>query len=91
MKRYIIERNLPGAGNLTAEELQAISKISCDVLSKMGPQIQWSQSYVSDDKIYCVYTAANEDLIYEHARLGGFPANSVSEIAYVIDPTTAGL
>lgn len=89
MKRFMIERNLPGAGNLTAEELKSISKTSCDVLSKMGPQIQWSQSYVSDDKIYCVYTAANEELIFEHARFGGFPANSVSEIASIIDPTTA--
>lgn len=89
MKRFMIERNLPGAGNLTAEELKSISKTSCDVLSKMGPQIQWSQSYVSDDKIYCIYTAANEELIFEHAERGGFPANSVSEIASIIDPTTA--
>lgn len=89
MKRFMIERNLPGAGNLTAEELKSISKTSCDVLSKMGPQIQWSQSYVSDDKIYCIYTAANEELIFEHAERGGFPANSVSEIASIIDPTTS--
>lgn len=89
MKRFMIERNLPGAGNLTAEELKSISKTSCEVLRNMGPEIQWSQSFVTGDKIYCVYTAANEDMIFEHASLGGFPANAVSEIASIIDPSTA--
>jgi hypothetical protein len=90
MKNFIIERNLPGASNLTAEELKSISKTSCDVLNSMGPDIQWLHSHVAGDKIYCMYAAANEDLIYEHARKGGFPANAVTEVATQISPATAG-
>ena len=89
MPKYVIEREIPGAGKLSAQELQAISQKSCGVLNKMGPQIQWVQSYVTDDKIYCVYIAPNEEMVREHARQGGFPANSVSAIRSVIDPTTA--
>jgi hypothetical protein len=89
MPKYLIEREIPGAGNLSGQELQGISQTSCEVLQKMGPQIQWVQSYVTGDKVYCVYIAPNEELIREHARQGGFPANSVSEIKSIIDPTTA--
>lgn len=89
MPKFLIERELAGAGNLSPAELQAISQTSCGVLQKMGPQIQWLQSYVTGDKVYCVYIAPNEDMIREHARQGGFPANRVSEIKTVIDPTTA--
>lgn len=89
MPKFVIERELPGAGNLTAAELQAVSQKSCSVLQKMGPQIQWVQSYVTGDKIYCVYIAPNEEMIREHATQGGFPANRISEIKNVIDPTTA--
>ena len=89
MPKYVIERELPGAGQLSAETLQAISQKSCSVLSSLGPQIQWVQSYVTDDKIYCVYIAPNEDMVREHARQGGFPANSVAQVRAVIDPTTA--
>ncbi len=89
MPKYVIEREIPGAGKLSAQELQAISQKSCGVLSQMGPQIQWLQSYVTDDKIYCVYIAPNEEMVREHARKGKFPANSVSEITGMIDPTTA--
>ncbi len=89
MPKYIIERELPGAGNLSAQDLQAISQKSCGVLGQMGPQIQWVESYVTDDKIYCVYVAPNEDMVREHARLGEFPANRVSRVATMIDPTTA--
>ena len=89
MPKYLIEREIPGAGKLSVQELQAISQKSCRVLNKMGPQIQWVQSYVVDDKIYCVYIAPNEEMAREHARQGGFPANHVSEIKSVIDPTTA--
>lgn len=89
MPKFLIEREIPGAGNLTPEELQGISQTSCGVLQKMGPQIQWLQSYVTGDKIYCVYIAPNEAMIREHALAGGFPANRVSEIKTVIDPTTA--
>jgi hypothetical protein len=89
MPKYVIEREIPGAGNLTAEELQGISQKSCSVLSGMGPQIQWVQSFVTGDKVYCVYIAPNEEMVREHARQGGFPANSVSEVKSVIDPTTA--
>ncbi len=89
MPKYLIEREIPGAGKLSAPELQAISQKSCGVLGQMGPQIQWVQSYVTDDKIYCVYIAPNEEMVREHARQGGFPANSVSAIRSVIDPTTA--
>ncbi len=89
MPKYVIEREIPGAGNLTAEELQGISQKSCGVLAGMGPQIQWVQSYVTGDKVYCVYIAPNEEMVREHARQGGFPANSVAEVKSVIDPTTA--
>lgn len=89
MPRYLIEREIPGAGDLTAEQLQGISQKSCSVLRELGPDIQWVQSYVTDDKIYCVYIAPNEQLVREHARRGGFPANRVSEIFVGIDPTTA--
>jgi Protein of unknown function (DUF4242) len=89
MPKYVIEREIPGAGKLSSQELRAISQKSCGVLNKMGPQIQWVQSYVTGDKIYCVYIAANEELVREHAKQGGFPANRVSEVASVIDPTTA--
>jgi hypothetical protein len=87
---YVIEREIPGAGNLTAEELQAISQTSCGVLDEMGEDnIKWLHSYVTGDKIYCVYMAKNEDLVKEHAKKGGFPANSVAEVKNVIDPSTA--
>ncbi len=89
MPKYVIEREIPGAGKLSAQELQAISQKSCGVLNQMGPQIQWVQSYVTGDKLYCVYIAPNEEMVREHARQGGFPANRVSEIKSVIDPTTA--
>ncbi len=89
MPKYIIEREIPGAGNLTAEQLKAVSQTSCGVLQKMGPQIQWLQSYVTGDKIYCVYIAPDEATVREHAAQGGFPANAVSEVKTVIDPTTA--
>ena len=89
MPKYIIERNIPGAGKLSADELKGISQTSCGVLSTMGPQIQWLQSYVTGDKIYCVYIAPNEDMIRTHAQQGGFPANSVSEVMTIIDPITA--
>ncbi|MFM2139480.1 MAG: hypothetical protein RJA57_1787 [Bacteroidota bacterium] len=89
MPKYVIEREIPGAGNLTAEQLKAISQASCAVLNSMGPQIQWVHSYVTADKIYCVYNAPNEETIREHAKQGGFPANSVSRVSMVIDPTTA--
>jgi hypothetical protein len=89
MPKFLIEREIPGAGKLTPEQLQGISQKSCSVLGSMGPQIQWVQSYVTGDKIYCVYIAPNEQMVREHARLGGFPANHVSEIVEIIDPTTA--
>lgn len=89
MPKYIIEREIPGAGNLSPEELQGASKTSCGVLQEMGPQIQWVQSYVTDDKIYCVYIAPNEEAVKEHAEKGGFPANSISVVKAMIDPTTA--
>ena len=89
MPKYVIERDIPGAGKLSASELKAISQKSCGVLSNMGPQIQWLQSYVTDDKVYCVYIAPNETLIREHAKQGGFPANRISEVRTTIDPTTA--
>ena len=89
MPKYVIERDLPGAGKLDANELQAISRKSCDVLQKLGPEIQWLHSYVTDDKIYCVYTAPNEQLVREHAQQGGFPANRISEVKQIIDPKTA--
>lgn len=89
MPKYVIEREIPGAGKLTTAELQGISTKSCDVLRELGPSIQWVESYVTDDKIYCVYIAPNEALVREHARQGGFPANKVSQVRTVIDPTTA--
>lgn len=89
MPKYLIEREIPGAGSLSAEQLQAVSQTSCTVLQKMGPQIQWQQSYVTGDKVYCIYIAPNEDTIREHAQQGGFPANRISEIKTIIDPTTA--
>ena len=89
MPKYLIEREIPGAGKLSAQELQGISRKSYRVLNQMGPQIQWIQSYVTDDKIYCVYIAPNEKMVREHARQGGFPANRVSEIKSGIDSTTA--
>ena len=90
MPKYIIERNIPGASKLSQQELQAISQKSCSVLNKMGPQIQWVQSYVAGDKIYCVYIAPNEQMVRDHAKQGGFPANVVSEVKSIIDPTTGG-
>ena len=89
MPKFVIEREIPGAGNFTGEELQSISQTSCSVLRKLGYEIQWIQSYVTGDKIYCIYRAPNEGLIKEHALLGGFPANRISEISTTIDPTTA--
>jgi cell division inhibitor SulA len=89
MPKYIIEREIPNAGALSAAELKAISQKSCGVLQQLGPSIQWVQSYVTEDKITCVYIAPNADIIREHARLGGFPADRVLEIATLIDPTTA--
>jgi cell division inhibitor SulA len=89
MPKYVIEREVPGVGKMPPEQLQAISQTSCGVLQKLGTQIQWVQSYVTADKIYCIYIAPNEEIVREHARQGGFPANQVSEIKTVIDPTTA--
>lgn len=89
MPKYLIERDLPGAGQLSSDNLQAISQKSCSVLKELGPQIQWVQSYVTDDKIYCVYIAPNAEMIKQHAEQGGFPANRISEIKVGIDPTTA--
>lgn len=89
MPKYLIEREIPGAGNLSAQELQGISQKSCDVLQEMGPQIQWVESFVTADKVYCVYVAPNEAAVREHAQKGGFPADRISEVKSVIDPTTA--
>jgi len=89
MPKYLIERELPGAGALSTEQLGGLSRKSCGVLRNLGPQVQWVHSYVTADKIYCVYIAPSEELVREHARLGGFPANRVSEITTMIDPTTA--
>jgi uncharacterized protein DUF4242 len=89
MPKFLIEREIPGAGDLKPEELQAISQKSCSVLQEMGPQIQWVESYVTGDKVYCVYIAPDETAVREHAQRGGFPANRVSEIKGMIDPTTA--
>ncbi|MGF7216174.1 hypothetical protein GGR92_002339 [Spirosoma lacussanchae] len=89
MPKYVIERDIPGAGTLSADQLKGISQTSCGVLSTMGPQIQWLQSYVTGDKIYCVYIAPNEAMVREHAEQGGFPANAVNEVKTIIDPTTA--
>jgi len=89
MPKYVIEREIPGAGRLSSVELQGISQKSCGVLQKLGPSIQWVESYVTDDKVYCVYIAPNEQLVREHARQGGFPANRISEVKQVINPITA--
>lgn len=89
MPRYVIERDLPGAGDLSPDEIRAISQKSCAVLGELGPQIQWEHSYVTGDRIYCVYIAPNEAMIREHALRGGFPANRVSQVARVIDPVSA--
>ncbi|MGO9123489.1 MAG: DUF4242 domain-containing protein [Terriglobales bacterium] len=89
MPKYVIERELPGAGKLTPQQLQGISQKSCGVLRNLGPAVQWVHSYVTDDKIYCIYNAPNEKLIREHASQGGFPANRISEVKSIIDPTTA--
>ncbi len=89
MPRYVIEREIPNAGKLSPQELRAISQKSCSVLNQMGPQIQWVHSYVTDDKIYCLYVAPDEAMVREHARKGGFPANRVAAVRTVIDPTTS--
>ncbi|PYT17908.1 MAG: DUF4242 domain-containing protein [Acidobacteria bacterium] len=89
MPKYVIEREIPGAGKLSSKELQAISQKSCSVLREMGPQIQWVHSYVTDDKIYCIYVAPNEEAVRKHAQQGGFPANRISRIRTMIDPTTS--
>ena len=89
MPKYVIERDIPGAGKLSSKELQAISQKSCTVLREMGPQIQWIQSYVTDDKVYCVYLAPSEDMVRKHAEKGGFPANRISRVRTIIDPTTS--
>ena len=89
MPKYVIERDIPGAGKLSSQELKAISQKSCAVLSKLGPQIQWVESFVTGDKVYCVYVAPNEEMVRKHAEQGGFPANRVSQVMSVIDPTTA--
>ena len=89
MPKYVIEREIPAAGKLTRDQLHGIAQKSCGVLRNLGPQIQWVESYVTDDKIYCVYIAPNEALVREHAKQGGFPANRVSEVRQTIDPTTA--
>ena len=89
MPKYVIERNLPDAGKLDSKQLQAISQKSCGVLRRLGPEIQWVHSYVTDDKIYCIYIAPNEGVVRQHAQEGGFPADRISEIKQVIDPTTA--
>ena len=89
MPKYVIEREIPGAGKFSKDQLQAISQKSCGVLSNLGPQIQWIESFVTDDKIYCIYRAPNEAMVREHAQQGGFPANRISEVKTIIDPTTA--
>ena len=88
MPKYVIEREIPGAGKLSAEQLKAVSQQSCGVLRELGTQIQWIQSYVTDDKIYCVYIAPDEATVRKHAEMGGFPANRISQIRATIDPTT---
>lgn len=89
MPKYVIEREIPGVGKMSAPELQAASQKSCSVLNKLGPQVQWLHSYVTDEKLYCVYIAPNEELIREHAKQGGFPANCISQVKTIIDPTTS--
>lgn len=90
MPRYVIERTVPGAGELSDEQAQGISQQSCGVLKELGPEIRWVESFVTDDKIYCVYEAPNEEMVREHARLGGFPVDSVAQVRRMIDPSTAG-
>lgn len=90
MPKFVIERELPGAGKLTPEQLRGVSQNSCSVLRELGPQIQWVQSFVTDNKIYCIYISPDEATIRKHAEMGGFPANSIQEVRSVIDPTTAG-
>jgi hypothetical protein len=89
MPKYVIEREIPGAGNLSAQDLHGISQKSCGVLNEMGPQIQWVESYVTADKVYCIYIAPSEEAVREHAQKGGFPADRISKIVTMIDPTTA--
>jgi Protein of unknown function (DUF4242) len=89
MPKYVIERDLPGAGKLNTDQLRGVSQKSCSVLNKLGPEIQWIHSYVTADKIYCIYRAPNEAMIREHAKQGGFPANKISEVTTIIEPTTA--
>lgn len=89
MPKYVIERELPGVGEMTSEQLQAVAQKSCNVIRELGPQVQWLHSYVTGDKIYCVYISPNEDLVREHAKRGGFPANRISEVKEIIDPVTA--
>lgn len=89
MPKFVIEREIPGAGNLSEEELKSVSQTSCSVLREMGPEIQWVESFVTDDKVYCIYVAPDEDTIRRHAEAGGFPANSVKAVRTMIDPTTA--
>ncbi len=88
MPKFIIEREIPGLGQMSAEELRTVSQKSNKVLADLGPEIQWQQSYATADKLYCIYIASSEDIVYEHARCGGFPANTVSLITAVVDPTT---
>lgn len=90
MPKFVIERNLPGAGKLTPEQLTGIAQKSCSVLRKLGPQVQWLESFVTDDKIYCIYISPDEATVREHAKLGGFPADSVLAVRRMIDPTTSG-
>ena len=89
MPKFVIEREIPGAGKMSPDQLQAVSQTSCGVLRQLGPQIQWVQSYVTDDKIYCIYIAPDEGTVRKHAEMGGFPANRVSQVRSIIDPTTA--
>lgn len=89
MPKFVIERDMPGAGNLTTEQLQTLSQKSCSILQTMGPQIQWVQSFVTDDKVYCIYIAPDEASVRQHAQMGGFPASRVSQVRVMVDPTTA--
>lgn len=89
MPKFVIEREIPNAGKMSSEQLKAISQTSCGVLRQLGPEIQWIQSYVTDNKIYCIYIAPDEEIVRKHAQMGGFPANQVSQVRSIIDPTTA--
>ena len=89
MPKFVIEREIPEVGKFSSEQLQAVSQTSCGVLREMGPQIQWVQSYVTDDKIYCIYIAPDEAMVRQHAEMGGFPANRISQVRQIIDPTTS--